>query len=308
MIAFFVTKQDLGAQVKATSEVKKSRAVDMLLDTAPVKAYAREGADMYMLGQLLEKTPGKTDQGADPQVLKALLTIPNVTASVLIGWLTPAAVPGPEVPTVDETVEMLSWANDGTALIALQQKFPATLKSQLYVLLKRCKTEGTSLKYLAVDKNKDFAWLDDLTKEHKASRLETYLRSNSAQRFWRPGNTCAAPVPTGGSTLDQIIADARLLTRNNRHVLRTQNIYVGNRAFGNLGTLDDVQSNGDVISTPCMALPTFRAGAAINYTEYDLAIFTGADRGPLRFVVGTDGSRYYTNDHYGTFLRFQAPA
>ncbi len=304
---FFVSKEDLAGQVKGSSDVKKSRAVEGLLALGPVKDYANEGADKYMVGQLLDKTPGKNASGADAQVLKRLLSVPNVTASMLLGWLTPAPVPGPEVPTVDENVAMLEWAKDGGAFAALRLKFAATLKSQLYVLLQRCQGQGPSLKYVAVDKNKDFAWLDELTQEHKASDLEWYLKNNAGQRFWRAGSTCAAPTPTGGSTIDQIIVSARQLTRNNRQTLRNEGAYVGNRSFGNRGTIDQIESNGDVTSEKCMALPTTRAGVAIGYVEYDLAKLTNAARGPLRFVVGTDGSRYYTDDHYGTFKRFKEP-
>jgi len=44
------------------------------------------------------------------------------------------------------------------------------------------------------------------------------------------------------------------------------------------------------------------AGNAIGYREYDVNPYTkGTNRGSERLVRGSDGTSYYTNDHYGTF-------
>lgn len=57
-------------------------------------------------------------------------------------------------------------------------------------------------------------------------------------------------------------------------------------------------------------LPTHDAnGNAIIYHEYDIKIDprvrgTGSDRGGHGIVMGSDGSNYYTNNHYGTFHQF----
>ena len=52
-------------------------------------------------------------------------------------------------------------------------------------------------------------------------------------------------------------------------------------------------------------LPTHSKGKKITYREYDYdpppsasQRRNGADRGKRRVVVGSDGSAYYTNDHY----------
>ena len=49
-----------------------------------------------------------------------------------------------------------------------------------------------------------------------------------------------------------------------------------------------------------MKLPT-----NTTYTEYDIREFTApADRGLKRVVIGANGSKYYTPDHYATFTKF----
>jgi RHS repeat-associated protein len=43
-------------------------------------------------------------------------------------------------------------------------------------------------------------------------------------------------------------------------------------------------------------------GRSITYTEYDVRPFTpGVNRGRERIVIGSDGRKYYTNDHYNSF-------
>jgi guanyl-specific ribonuclease Sa len=46
-------------------------------------------------------------------------------------------------------------------------------------------------------------------------------------------------------------------------------------------------------------------GNRITYREYDVNPYApGVNRGAERIVIGSDGSRYYTNDHYTTFTPF----
>jgi len=68
--------------------------------------------------------------------------------------------------------------------------------------------------------------------------------------------------------------------------------YVGNRSFLNDGR------NGGVV------LPrTDSVGSPITYKEYDVNPFQpGVNRGAERVVMGSDGSAYYTADHYMTFV------
>jgi guanyl-specific ribonuclease Sa len=69
--------------------------------------------------------------------------------------------------------------------------------------------------------------------------------------------------------------------------------YVGGRDYHNSG-----QGGGQV-------LPRVDAdGAAIHYREWDVnPRIPGKNRGTERLVTGSDGSAYYTNDHYQTFQR-----
>jgi hypothetical protein len=50
---------------------------------------------------------------------------------------------------------------------------------------------------------------------------------------------------------------------------------------------------------------TDAAGSPITYKEYDRFPYTpGVGRGTDRIVIGSDGSRYFTSDHYETFVKF----
>jgi guanyl-specific ribonuclease Sa len=50
---------------------------------------------------------------------------------------------------------------------------------------------------------------------------------------------------------------------------------------------------------------TDAAGRPITYREWDVNPYTGANRGTERLVTGSDGSAWYTNDHYDTFVRIR---
>ncbi len=69
--------------------------------------------------------------------------------------------------------------------------------------------------------------------------------------------------------------------------------YCGGRPFDNNG------------SQQGMMLPRVTTtGALIHYREYDMRPFQfGVDRGDLRVIVGDDGRKYHTDDHYQTFKR-----
>ena len=50
-------------------------------------------------------------------------------------------------------------------------------------------------------------------------------------------------------------------------------------------------------------LPSDASGNAITYREYDVNPYQkGVDRGSERIVVGSNGSAYYTDDHYKSFI------
>jgi guanyl-specific ribonuclease Sa len=75
-----------------------------------------------------------------------------------------------------------------------------------------------------------------------------------------------------------------------QHNGNTLSGYQGNIKFKNReGKLPDVDTSG----------------AKITYTEYDIVPHTpGVNRGTQRIVIGLDGKRYYTDDHYTTFTEF----
>jgi guanyl-specific ribonuclease Sa len=46
-------------------------------------------------------------------------------------------------------------------------------------------------------------------------------------------------------------------------------------------------------------------GKAVTYREWDVNPYTGANRGTERLVTGSDGSAWYTDDHYDSFVRIR---
>jgi ribonuclease T1 len=71
--------------------------------------------------------------------------------------------------------------------------------------------------------------------------------------------------------------------------------YEGGRTFHNYGT------NGEE------ALPRRDSrGKSISYREWDVnPKIAGKNRGPERLVTGSDGSAYFTSDHYRTFIKIR---
>jgi hypothetical protein len=71
--------------------------------------------------------------------------------------------------------------------------------------------------------------------------------------------------------------------------------FVGGRAFADHG-----RSRGAVLPNQD------KSGKAITYREYDVRPKQpGMNRGPERVVIGSDGSAYYTSDHYKHFKKFR---
>ena len=69
--------------------------------------------------------------------------------------------------------------------------------------------------------------------------------------------------------------------------------YKGGRSFGNYeGRLPSVDSSGNPLT----------------YREWDVNPYVkGVNRGGERVVTGSDGSAYYTRDHYDSFTMFRGP-
>ncbi|WXB20348.1 hypothetical protein LZC94_05520 [Pendulispora albinea] len=58
------------------------------------------------------------------------------------------------------------------------------------------------------------------------------------------------------------------------------------------------KNNGGVLPT------TDGSGNPVTYTEYDIHPHKkGVNRGAERVVIGSDGRKWYTNDHYSTFTK-----
>lgn len=120
-------------------------------------------------------------------------------------------------------------------------------------------------------------------------RLDEVLTHNG--RVWSNETGGAPNFAPPGTTAQQIEAVAVPMAGASRPA---PGGYAGNRPYGNQG------------GPPDMLLPTHtQSGAAISYLEYDIRPYQpGVNRGPQRFVKGSDGRYYRTDDHYASFTRF----
>lgn len=123
----------------------------------------------------------------------------------------------------------------------------------------------------------------------KINFLDDWFRRGG--KAWQ-GATCTAPVfePTG--TTKEHIESVAVPKEGSSSP--ASGGYAGNRVFG---------TN---TKPPDMLLPQYTTtGTAIRYKEYDTKrYYPGVNRGAERFVKGSDGRYYYTNDHYQTFRKF----
>ena len=83
--------------------------------------------------------------------------------------------------------------------------------------------------------------------------------------------------------------------------------YEGNGWKGNYSGQTPGTNAGRAWNNELGDLPTLdRSGNQITYREFDVNNrISGSSRDSERFLVGSDGSIYYTPDHYGTFIRIQ---
>ena len=63
--------------------------------------------------------------------------------------------------------------------------------------------------------------------------------------------------------------------------------------------MNDGRDGGEVLPR------TGADGKPVAYREWDVNPYTGANRGTERLVTGSDGSAWYTNDHYDSFVRIR---
>ncbi|MBW4501603.1 MAG: hypothetical protein KME57_19080 [Scytonema hyalinum WJT4-NPBG1] len=115
------------------------------------------------------------------------------------------------------------------------------------------------------------------------------LQTKIIQRtLYGKGDPKGVTVPSSAITVASQVGSARSIkVKVGKSLLPGLDIggtqYVGNRPYGN--------RSGD--------LP-----AGVTYTEYDVNPYTGKNRGTDRIVIGSDGKKYYTNNHYTDFTEF----
>ncbi|EDX74444.1 hypothetical protein MC7420_3968 [Coleofasciculus chthonoplastes PCC 7420] len=106
--------------------------------------------------------------------------------------------------------------------------------------------------------------------------------------LYQKGDPKGATVPSGAKTLaSQVSSAKKIQVQVGKKKLNGfqigNNQYVGDRPYKNL--------SGDLPS-------------GVTYIEYDIYPYTGKNRGSDRIVIGSDGKRYYTNNHYTDFTEF----
>jgi RHS repeat-associated protein len=112
------------------------------------------------------------------------------------------------------------------------------------------------------------------------------------------GVPCAAAATTVVAAANRLRAPQRVrdtLTRIKQNNGLSPSGYKGGRTFKN-----DGRGGGQTLPK------TDSSGRPVTYKEYDVNLHTpGVNRGGERIVRGSDGSSYYTNDHYKTFTKIE---
>lgn len=111
--------------------------------------------------------------------------------------------------------------------------------------------------------------------------VATGVAANTAVR---PAQVAFGPVPENAwATLGRVQSKGSPLPG-----------YKGGSTFGDTG-----QAGGQVLPR------STSGGSPITYREWDVNPYVkGVDRGGERIVTGSDGSAYYTSDHYRSFTQF----
>jgi len=115
-----------------------------------------------------------------------------------------------------------------------------------------------------------------------------------------PGETSVVPSTTSGasasSSLDLGGAEQKVLAVLDV-IDRTGRAPAGYRGGGQF--MNDGRDGGEVLPR------TDADGKPVTYREWDVNPYTGANRGTERLVTGSDGSAWYTDDHYDSFVRIR---
>jgi hypothetical protein len=125
----------------------------------------------------------------------------------------------------------------------------------------------------------------------KLTKLATRsdVQSPIIRRVLHPkGDPKGVAVPSAAKTLaTQVSSAKKIQVQVGKKKLNGfqigSNQYVGDRPYKNL--------SGDLPS-------------GVTYIEYDIYPYTGKNRGSDRIVIGSDGKRYFTNNHYTDFTEF----
>ena len=109
-----------------------------------------------------------------------------------------------------------------------------------------------------------------------------------------------------GRTIEQYVQDAADFAANptgktKSLILKDGALGTKYRTSGSPGGILDGRNGGQVLPH------TVSGDDPITYREWDVNPKVKGDRGEERIVTGSDGTGYYTNDHYLTFTQFWGP-
>ncbi len=113
-------------------------------------------------------------------------------------------------------------------------------------------------------------------------------------------------IPTGPVRSGEVPPDVEYLADHIPGAAPGSDVTIGRRTKHTFVVGGNQYIGGDVFENKIGDLPNVDSeGAQVIYHEYDRYPYTPGDpRGAERIVIGTDGTRYFTDDHYKTFTKF----
>ena len=182
-------------------------------------------------------------------------------------------------------------ASDTPTSIALLLEGPTDVKKFLQVIAFCDRNGDLARRLITLSGNAHLvlSWLSPAGGQ-KAAALLPWLQSRAGDvtQIWDPKQTCTAPavtVPPSSQpkTVDDVIATATIGAAPPG--------FEGGRPWGlTPGRPGDAY------------LPQWKGSSQISYREYDVTYRQWyVNRGPRRVVVGSDGRKFYTDDHYRHF-------
>ena len=130
---------------------------------------------------------------------------------------------------------------------------------------------------------------DNYKENHSKKHRKKHKRDRNEDRNSKYASENRSDVNKSGTRAENVPKKALSVLKYVRKNGKAMSGYVGGRRFGNFENL----------------LPKKDAsGKKIEYREWDVnPKMQGKNRGAERLITGSDGKAYFTNDHYGSFVK-----